>query len=81
MSKDDQVQEKASDPYSYMIDVDRWMIGRPADKACYDYVEAFQAKRLQHTRLVAFAFSLQLGPIGPVLILLADWVRRRLRNG
>lgn len=41
-------EEQASpekDPYDFMNPRDRWMIGKPADKACLDYVESFIRKR------------------------------------
>lgn len=45
------------DPYSWMSDRDRWMIGKPADRECYAYLDRMDKTRRQNAEISLYLSS------------------------
>jgi hypothetical protein len=51
---------KSIDPNVWMIDQDKWMIGKPADKECYEFLDKASENRRDYSfgTLILFSASL-----------------------
>jgi hypothetical protein len=51
-----------ADHYEWMNDCDRWMIGKPADKACWAYYDKIGSGRKNKARIVMAMYAMGLPP-------------------
>lgn len=73
-------QKPADDPYEWMNPCDRWMIGKPADKECWRYLDRMVSTRERNARAVVplYVASILPPPLNLILLLWGffEWVRR-----
>lgn len=73
-------QEPRADPYEWMNQCDRWMIGKPADRACWQYLDRMISKREKNAKSMVYLYAASIvpPPLNSALLLWAffKWMRR-----
>ncbi len=77
---DEAKQAEAKDPYEWMNPCDRWVVGKPADKACWAYVDRISETRDRNSRILTMIYASSMPfPVNLIFVLVVGlkWWRKR----